>query len=147
MASATLNIYQAVEFTVGTQTTVVGSKVTPVQFTYSNSLVCQRTCVIAPTTKYVLLTAVGAGSDINTLDGFVISSDLAIYVQLESSSAANNSTISLAAGQTLICTDGSIVTYDAAGNFGSTALVDITTIRGYNPSAASSATVRVWAFG
>lgn len=142
---ATLNIFTAAEFTIGSQTYVVGSKTTPAQLTYASDLVAQRSVSLAPTTAAVLLT-IGSGLDIPSADAIVITSDEEVGIQLEGASAANNSTFVLGADKYVILTDGQVYTYNADGNFGTTTLVDIETIRARNASASVTAIVRVWAF-
>lgn len=140
----TLNITTAGQYSEGTSPITIGSTTVPVQLTYSSGLVAQRPLSLSTASSGVLLT-IGSGADIPSMDACIITSDQEVGIQLEGSSAANNSTFRLAAGKFVVLTDGQIYTYAAAGDFGSTVLVDIATIRARNDSG-STATVKIWAF-
>ena len=141
----TLNITQAVQYTVGTQSVTIGSLTTPVQLAFASDLVCQRTISVANNTSAILLT-IGAAGDISSIVGCVITADKKVGISLEGAAAANNSTFILGAGQYVVLTDSKIYTYDAAGNFTSAATTAIDTIRVDNDALGTAVTVRIWAF-
>lgn len=142
---ATLNITTAGQYSISGQGLTVGSISVPVQLTYTSDLVCTRSIIINNTKGILLSIGSGATDDIASMDGCIIYSDKEVGIQLEGSSAANNSTFVVGAGQYVVLTDGQIYTYNAAGDFGTTTKVDIATIRAHN-SASTDATVRIWAF-
>lgn len=141
----TLNITTAIQYSLGSQSVTVGSATTPTQITFASDLVCQRSIILNNAKGVLLAIGSAATDDIASVDAFVITSDKEVGISLEGSSAANNSTIILGAGQYIVFSDNQIYTYNASGDFTTTTQVDIATIRARN-AASTDATVRIWAF-